>query len=205
MILGDLYHGRLPTLAVQILTVQTLTVQILTVQILAVQILTVQILTGHRWIRRISVISSQPLPGRYGIFSWHISGISCFMLSGLWSIMENLSCQKCVIDRKKTQNLISSPSTGYGGSPKFQLWAPGVPVLPVLPRMHGSYLPENVLPGAYFHTPPWRDCKLLVLYRIPDCACNAVWNNKEISCTVLTCIATIMVLLVSVSLFFKQT
>jgi hypothetical protein len=45
MILGDFYHGRLPTLAVQILTVQILAVQILTVQILAVQILTVQILT----------------------------------------------------------------------------------------------------------------------------------------------------------------
>jgi hypothetical protein len=42
MILGDFYHGKLPTLAVQILTVQ-----ILTVQILAVQILAVQILTGH--------------------------------------------------------------------------------------------------------------------------------------------------------------
>jgi hypothetical protein len=93
MILGDFYHGRLPTLAVQILAVQILAVQILAVQILAVQILTVQIwavqiLTVQIWAVQILTGNRHDRGVCHDALSWYIVGNFGTVAMQPWSLIQ---------------------------------------------------------------------------------------------------------------------
>jgi hypothetical protein len=85
MILGDFYHGRFPTLAVQILAVQILAVQILAVQILTVQILTVQVLTVQDLIVQI-------LTGNRGSYSNNFACIARANCASCSNIFLSFAC-----------------------------------------------------------------------------------------------------------------